>query len=360
MNLRQYFRDKNLDKAVVKIVFGLCDAVKDISVAVRKSNGDKAGTQNSFGEDQLALDVYSDQLIQDAMKATGEVGICGSEELDEELKIAEGDYAVAYDPLDGSSLVDVNLAVGTICGIYKAKTLIGVKGNDQKAVVVATYGPRTSVFVAFDGLIAYFVLNNDNEFILEKDNYQIAEDGKMFAPGNLRACSERKDYLSLLNYWAENQYKLRYSGGMVPDIGQIILKGKGVFVYPGYGESPDGKLRLLFECAPMAFLAGLPLVLAVLLAGLLLVLAVLLTGMFLFPFLLVCVSDGGGGGGLLGEVTIIGLTLLVGVLVLELDDKIILVTPASTLSSIFSSDSSKILKEPIKQSNKYFQYNSFI
>lgn len=76
----------------------------------------------------------------------------------------------------------------------------------------------------------------------------------MFAPGNLRACKSRKDYLKLVNYWCENEYTLRYSGGMVPDVMQILVKGKGIFTYPGYDEAPQGKLRLLFECAPMALL----------------------------------------------------------------------------------------------------------
>jgi fructose-1,6-bisphosphatase I len=253
MNLKQYLENQALEAGLSKVIEGLFAAIKDIASAVRQSDGGKAGTKNSFGEEQLALDVYSDQLIQKEMKKTSEVAICGSEELDEELKIGEGKYSVAYDPLDGSSLVDVNLAVGTICGVYEAQTLLGVKGRDQKAVVVATYGPRTGVFLALEGSITYFILSND-QFILEKENLKIAEEGKMFAPGNLRACSKRKDYLDLLNYWAENQYKLRYSGGMVPDIGQIILKGKGIFTYPGYEDQPTGKLRLLFECAPMAFL----------------------------------------------------------------------------------------------------------
>jgi fructose-1,6-bisphosphatase len=76
----------------------------------------------------------------------------------------------------------------------------------------------------------------------------------MFAPGNLRACSERKEYMDLMNFWCMEKYTLRYSGGMVPDINQILLKGKGIFSYPGYSEAPNGKLRLLFECAPMSYL----------------------------------------------------------------------------------------------------------
>ena len=76
----------------------------------------------------------------------------------------------------------------------------------------------------------------------------------MFAPGNLRATKFREDYVKLMDYWMREQYTLRYSGGMVPDINQILLKGKGVFTYPAYEETPQGKLRLLFECNPMSLL----------------------------------------------------------------------------------------------------------
>ena len=77
----------------------------------------------------------------------------------------------------------------------------------------------------------------------------------MFAPGNLRATKFRKDYLDLVNWWMEQQYTLRYSGGMVPDINSILIKGKGIFAYPGYEpDLVDGKLRLVFECGPMAYL----------------------------------------------------------------------------------------------------------
>ncbi len=77
---------------------------------------------------------------------------------------------------------------------------------------------------------------------------------KIFAPGNLRACGSEEWYVKLLEHWAKNDYTLRYSGGMVPDVNQILKKGCGVFTYPGYAEKPQGKLRLLYECAPMAFL----------------------------------------------------------------------------------------------------------
>jgi len=231
----------------------LKDAVKKIAHAIEVSGTGKAGTQNIYGEEQLALDVLSDNIVQEECKKNPLIGLIASEELPDEVKLGNGKYAVAYDPLDGSSLVDVNLAVGSIFGIYKTDTFLGVKGADQVAAMIAVYGPKTTIVLAVDNGVKEFVLNIENKFILSNDNIKVGE-GKMFAPGNLRAAIERKDYLDLVNFWCKEQYTLRYSGGMVPDLNQILLKGKGIFSYPGYGDAPNGKLRLLFECAPMALL----------------------------------------------------------------------------------------------------------
>lgn len=253
-NLKEYLRDSGVVSELATVVLALAECVKEIAEVIKTDKGEKVGSENSFGEEQVTMDVKSDQIVTDGMRKTGVVGLVASEEMDEEMKIGEGQYAVASDPLDGSSLVDVNLAVGSIFGIYKTDTFYGRTGNDQVAAMIGVYGPRTAVFLTVREGTAYFVLNANGEFLLQKDNLKIEEKGKMFAPGNLRAGAEREDYVQLLNYWVKEQYQLRYSGGMVPDIGQILLKGKGVFAYPGYSEQPDGKLRVLYECAPMALI----------------------------------------------------------------------------------------------------------
>ncbi|MDD3861553.1 MAG: fructose-1,6-bisphosphatase [Candidatus Gracilibacteria bacterium] len=242
-----------VSEELFSVFTSLKNAVKEISRVVKTSGTEKAGTQNIYGEDQLALDVLADKIIMDELKKNPLVGLVASEELPDEVKLGDGEYAVCYDPLDGSSLVDVNLAVGTIFGVYKRKTFVGAKGNEQVAALIAVYGPRTTVVLTSGKRVQEFVLGSDNKFVLANDDIKI-EEGKMFAPGNLRAVSERADYMNLVDYWCKEKYTLRYSGGMVPDINQILLKGKGIFSYPGYGDVPDGKLRLLFECAPMAFL----------------------------------------------------------------------------------------------------------
>ncbi len=249
----EYLRDCELEDGLLTVLESLRDSVIAIAAAVRTTAIGKAGTQNVFGEEQLAIDVVSNNIVEDTLRKNTFVGLIASEEMPDEVKIGEGEYAVCFDPLDGSSLIDVNLAVGSIFGIYKTSTFLGVCGQDQLAAMAAVYGPRTTIVLTVKKGVVEFVLNDGGEFVLWKSDIKVTE-GKMFAPGNLRACKSRKEYLELVNYWCIEQYTLRYSGGMVPDINQILLKGKGIFAYPGFSAEPDGKLRLLFECAPMSLI----------------------------------------------------------------------------------------------------------
>ncbi len=247
-----YLDQMGIDLELKSVLISIKEAVKKIAKVVATAEGGKAGTKNVYGEEQLALDVLSDRIFMESLKENPHIGLIASEEQDTEKKIGEGAYGVAYDPLDGSSLVDVNLSVGTIFGIYKTNTFIGRKGDEMLAAGFALYGPRTTLMLGYKDRVMEFVLQ-DNKFFLSRKDLKVGS-GKMFAPGNLRATLSRPDYINLMLYWMKEQYTLRYSGGMVPDINQILIKGKGIFAYPGYPEKPDGKLRLLFECAPMSYL----------------------------------------------------------------------------------------------------------
>ncbi len=253
MKFEDYLKGSGVEEGLFHVLVDLKNGIGKIGDLIKVDSTGKIGTKNIYGEEQLALDVHSDKILQGILSENKYVGIYASEESDGEIKVGDGEYAVCADPLDGSSLVDTNLAVGTIIGIYKAKIVIGVKGDEQFAAMLGIYGPRTTIILTVKKGVVEFTRNSDGEFILSRENLKVG-DGKMFAPGNLRACNERKDYLKLMNYWCENGYTLRYSGGMVPDINQILIKGKGIFSYPGYSEAPDGKLRLLYECAPMALI----------------------------------------------------------------------------------------------------------
>jgi fructose-1,6-bisphosphatase I len=164
----------------------------------------------------------------------------------------EGKYSVAYDPLDGSSLVDVNLAVGTIVSIYEGCDLMQ-PGRNQVAALYILYGPRTTLVYSTGKGVHEFGMNQLMEYNLLRENIQVAPKGSIYSPGGQRNLYTPGTE-AFVRALEENGAKLRYSGGFVPDITQILIKGKGLFLYPHLQGAPDGKLRLLYELNPMAFL----------------------------------------------------------------------------------------------------------
>jgi sedoheptulose-bisphosphatase len=175
------------------------------------------------------------------------------------------EFTVCWDPLDGSSIVDNNWAVGTMIGIWpKATGLIGATGRDQVTSLVALYGPRTTVLVALDDGTYEFTYGctpegcqlEDGTFepwICSRKKIQIGADCKIFSPANLRATQDLPGYKKLVDHFLENRYTLRYSGGLVPDVYQQFTKEQGIFVNPTSQSSP-AKIRLAFEAAPFGLL----------------------------------------------------------------------------------------------------------
>jgi len=230
----------------------ILESIKRVSegIDITKAKTDKT---NYSGDQQLEMDVLADVIVHDTLLECKVVSILASEERKEEIIMNGDKYCVAYDPLDGSSLIDANFAIGTIFGVFPGTHMLGRTGREMVASVFGVYGPRTTVVLTVGTGVYEFILQDDG-FIFSKENIRIDSRGKYFAPGNLRACKSNPGYKKLVEYWLENQYTLRYSGGMVPDINHIFVKGEGVFAYPRSKENIDGKLRLLYECAPMAFI----------------------------------------------------------------------------------------------------------
>lgn len=250
-----FLQSKGASVELSELVIELLDAVDRISKAIDHSNTGKAGTQNSFGEEQAALDVQAEDIMADHLKSCPFVAAYGSEELDEFVKVREdGKFSVFHDPLDGSSLIDVNMSVGTIVGIYEGSEIIGRTPREQVAALFAVYGPRVSVMLTVGQGTHELVLTNQGIWEVFEEEVKLRGDKKYFAPGNLRATKEREDYFQLVEEYMRKQYTLRYSGGMVPDVNHILKKGSGVFMYPGTPSKPDGKLRVLYECGPMAMI----------------------------------------------------------------------------------------------------------
>jgi sedoheptulose-bisphosphatase len=161
---------------------------------------------------------------------------------------------VVFDPLDGSSLVDTNFAIGSIFGIYEGREIIGRTPREQVAVVYVLYGPRTVLVYSTGDGVHEFLLNDIGEYVLLREYLGIGDAAKNYSPGNLRAVTDTPPYRQVLNRWLDEELTLRYSGCMVADIHHILAKGQGIFTNIGGGRYPEGKLRLVFECGPFAYL----------------------------------------------------------------------------------------------------------
>jgi len=256
--------DKNLQKVILEML----DVCAEITEALRTALVTVEGSSNTFGDAQLSVDVIADNLMWEACKSSDVIREGASEE-DPIVRLVgdneEAEYTVCWDPLDGSSIVDNNWAVGTIIGVWGKETgLIGATGRDQKTALVALYGPRTTVLVALDDRTCEFTYGCTPDgcqlpdgtwepWICSRDNIKIQDDCKIFSPANLRAAQDVPGYKKLVDHYMENRYTLRYSGGLVPDIYQQFTKTQGIFCNPTSPSSP-AKLRLAFEAAPFGLL----------------------------------------------------------------------------------------------------------
>lgn len=215
-----------------------------------------AGSQNNSGDEQLHLDIECDEDVFRAVRAAGVFATVATEETPQETKVGDGIYSLGCDPLDGSSIIDANFSVGAIFGIWPGTTLLGRKGREQVAAAVAIFGPRTLLCVALPQQKKVFevtLVKNRTVWELSRDDMHIQPAGKIFAPGNLRATTDHPRYARLMEYWMDEQYQLRYTGGMVPDVYHILSKSKGIFTNVSSPTS-KAKLRLLYEVAPMAMI----------------------------------------------------------------------------------------------------------
>ena len=255
IDLRRHLREHYVNENLTHLICEIAEASKYIINSIRTGDLGVAGTSNLYGEKQLALDVLADRILRKRLDHSRVVANMMSEEMDEIIPISpdcNGKYSVAFDPLDGSSLVDVNLAVGTIVSIFEGCDLLQY-GRNQVAAVYILYGPRTTLVYSVGKGVHEFGMNNLMEFTLLRENLTVKPQGNLYSPGGLRNLYTPgvEAYVHMLE---DRGVKLRYSGGFVPDINQVLLKGEGIFFYPHLNNQPKGKLRLLFELSPMAFL----------------------------------------------------------------------------------------------------------
>lgn len=252
-----FLRERGVSNDLRSLLYHLSRSAKYINFSLRAGNTGKSLTFNQTGDLQVDMDLMGDQIIFDEIVKSELVSGVVSEEREEIVDVAasRGDFLVAYDPLDGSSLVEADMAIGTIFGIWDKKSFLGTTAREGMiAACYAIYGPQVRLVIAVKGKGAHeFEMNDVGEFILTREDIKIKEGvSKYFAPGNLKCTQNNERYFELVSTWIKSNRTLRYSGCMIPDIHHILAKGEGIFTYPADKERPSGKLRILYECAPFS------------------------------------------------------------------------------------------------------------
>ena len=207
-------------------------------------------TRNQFGEEQMALDKYADEVFISGLKKTRLVRYIATEEQDQIIEVhnPKNNFGVVIDPLDGSSLIDVNLCVGSIIGIYPGHIL--EKGITMVAALYILYGPLTTLTFTTGQGVHEFVMNDAGEFVLRHKDLEFRTGKSMHPVPCARIISRPMPGGSMP--W-RLPVQVRFSGCFVGDIHQILHKG-GVFSYPGFKGKEKGKLRLLYEANPMGMI----------------------------------------------------------------------------------------------------------
>lgn len=233
-----------------------------------------AGETNIQGEDQQKLDVYAnDKFIQTLINRNIVCGIASEEEDDFIIVNSQDEnhqnkYVVLIDPLDGSSNIDVNVSVGTIFSVYRRVTPVGTpvqmedflqKGNEQVAAGYVVYGTSTMLVYTTGHGVNGFTLNPAiGTFYLSHPNMEFPEDGKIYSVNEGNYIHFPQGVKKYIKYCQEEEgnrpYTSRYIGSLVSDFHRNMIKG-GIYMYPKSSKNSNGKLRLLYECNPMAFLA---------------------------------------------------------------------------------------------------------
>lgn len=234
----------------------------------------KQGTSNVQGEEQMKLDVIADETLIHVLKNSTDCAGIASEENDDHVSYedtfsAHSKYVVLFDPLDGSSNIDVNASIGTIFSIYRRVSELGKTcteadflqpGNKLMAAGYIIYGSSTMmVYATRLGVNGFTLEPSIGEFCLSHPNIKCPENGKIYSvnQGNMNKFSAGlKSYLEYcmeVNKEEGRPYSHRYIGSMVGDLHRTLIKG-GLFMYPADSSSPKGKLRLQYECNPMAFI----------------------------------------------------------------------------------------------------------
>lgn len=267
------FLGENTDIDLAKLLIALAEGCKVISHLVNNAGLSEIlghnDTVNVHGEDVQKLDHLTNKILTDYLTASETCAGYISEENEHMVTLNQGGrYTVAVDPLDGSSNIDVVAPIGTIFAVNQRITPMGdvhemdflQRGTETKASGYIIYGSSTVlVFTTGAGVNGFTLSTADNQFYLSHPNITVPADGKIYSINQGNIAKFDDGLINFLSYCAQvdkstsRPYSLRYIGSMIGDIHRNLIKG-GLFIYPANRGEAYGKLRLLYECIPMAYL----------------------------------------------------------------------------------------------------------
>jgi len=235
------------DVVVDRVFDAVADAAPEIRAGLPERRA-KRDAENVSGDTQIEADVWADDLLFDRTDSIEGVNWYASEERDAVVTVGAADdgYAVAVDPLDGSSNVKSNNPCGTVVGVYDQP--LPAPGSSLVAAGFVLYGPTTTMVVASDGEVREYLVADDGRTDLGP--VELPDDPTVYGFGG-RVPEWSEDFESFVRD-VEDDLKLRYGGAMIADVNQVLVYG-GAFGYPGLDSAPEGKLRAHFESMPMAY-----------------------------------------------------------------------------------------------------------
>ena len=251
------------------LLSGITLATKMIEAKIRSAGLTNiygaAGAENVQGEQQQKLDVYANQALLHCLGLRDSVAALVSEEDEKPVTFdrstERGKYIVIFDPLDGSSNIDVNVNVGTIFSIHKRQDGLSLDesilqpGTKQLAAGYVVYGPSTVlVYTTGHGVHGFTLDSTIGAFVLSHENMKMPGQGPYYSVNEANASTWPEGYAGYVDSLRGQGYSSRYIGSLVADFHRTLLKG-GVFLYPPTKKQPGGKLRLLYEANPLSFIA---------------------------------------------------------------------------------------------------------
>jgi fructose-1,6-bisphosphatase I len=252
---------KTLNNDLTKILDAILIGSIEIEELIRKIPlhsylQGETNDKNFSGDTQKTLDILSNDIIIQKLTETNCCSFLLSEENETEINLSHGDYMVTFDPLDGSSNIDCNVCIGTIFSIYKKDNSQNFlrTGRDILISGYIIYGPATEAIIAFPDNVQRFALNpNKKEYeyigVITLEN----KTKKIYSINEANSLKWKKDIFNYINNFKKNKYTQRYIGSMVADVHRTLLYG-GMFCYPSDEDNKNGKLRLVYECYPMAYI----------------------------------------------------------------------------------------------------------